>query len=243
MKILIIRHGDPDYAADSLTPVGWQEAELLADRLEKVEISNFYVSPLGRARDTASCTIKRKHAVAEVCDWLQEFPPKLVHPGSEGVPKVVWDWIPEGWTSEPRFFDAEAWRQVPVMQEANVGACYDYVTESFDTLLQRHGYVRTGKYYKAMSPNHETIALFCHFGLECVLLSHLMNVSPMILWHSFCAAPTSVTSIISEERREGIAYFRASSLGDVSHLYIAGCQPSFSARFCECFTDSDQRHD
>ena len=27
MKILIIRHGDPDYAADSLTEKGWREAE------------------------------------------------------------------------------------------------------------------------------------------------------------------------------------------------------------------------
>ena len=29
MKILIIRHGDPDYSIDSLTEKGWREAELL----------------------------------------------------------------------------------------------------------------------------------------------------------------------------------------------------------------------
>ena len=29
MKILIIRHADPDYEADSLTSQGWKEAELL----------------------------------------------------------------------------------------------------------------------------------------------------------------------------------------------------------------------
>ena len=32
MKLLIIRHGDPDYETDSLTQQGWREAELLADR-------------------------------------------------------------------------------------------------------------------------------------------------------------------------------------------------------------------
>ena len=50
MKILLIRHGDPDYAIDSLTEKGWREAKLLSNRLEKLEIRDFYVSPLGRAR-------------------------------------------------------------------------------------------------------------------------------------------------------------------------------------------------
>lgn len=35
MRILIIRHGDPDYERDSLTEKGWREVELLAERLEK----------------------------------------------------------------------------------------------------------------------------------------------------------------------------------------------------------------
>ena len=32
MKLLIVRHGDPDYSIDSLTPKGWREAELLSCR-------------------------------------------------------------------------------------------------------------------------------------------------------------------------------------------------------------------
>ena len=35
MRFLIIRHGDPDYAHDSLTPKGFREAEALAVRLKK----------------------------------------------------------------------------------------------------------------------------------------------------------------------------------------------------------------
>ena len=33
MKILIVRHADPDYSVDSLTKKGWREAEYLAERL------------------------------------------------------------------------------------------------------------------------------------------------------------------------------------------------------------------
>ena len=59
MKIIIIRHADPDYSIDSLTPVGWREAELLADRVSKLDVKDFYVSPLGRARDTAGVSLKK----------------------------------------------------------------------------------------------------------------------------------------------------------------------------------------
>ena len=83
---------------------------------------------------------------------------------------------------------------------------------------------------------------FCHFGLECVLLGHLLNVSPMILWHGLCAAPTSVSTIYTEERREGQASFRMASFGDISHLYVAGREPAFSARFCETFANKEQLH-
>lgn len=110
-----------------------------------------------------------------------------------------------------------------------------------DALLARHGYEREGCYYRAVRPNRDTVVFFCHFGLECVLLSHLLNVSPMILWHGFCAAPTSVTTLYTEERESGIAYFRTAAFGDVSHLYAFGEAPAFSARFCETF-DSDERH-
>lgn len=41
MRLMIIRHGDPDYSIDSLTPKGWREAKLLADRLCRMDIKKF----------------------------------------------------------------------------------------------------------------------------------------------------------------------------------------------------------
>ena len=97
MRLLIVRHGDPDYVADSLTQTGWREAELLSRRLEKLEIAAFYVSPLGRARDTASETLKRMGREAETLDCLQEFPVWMYDPDI-GRDRVLWDWLPERWT-------------------------------------------------------------------------------------------------------------------------------------------------
>ena len=59
MKLLIVRHGDPDYTIDSLTPKGWKEVDYLSEKLAKLDVKAFYVSPLGRARDTASLTLKK----------------------------------------------------------------------------------------------------------------------------------------------------------------------------------------
>lgn len=242
MKLLIIRHADPDYTIDSLTSVGWREAGLLSERLAKLDVAAFYVSPLGRAKDTASLTLKKLGREAVECPWLQEFPPHISRPDKDKK-TIAWDWLPADWTKDPRYFDKDAWYTTEVMSEGQVGAEYHRVIAGFDKLLSTHGYEREGAYYRADRGNSDTIILFCHFGLECVLLSHLLNVSPMLLWHGMCAAPSSVTTLVTEERRKGIAYFRMSSFGDISHLYAAGEQPSFAARFCEMFDNTDERHD
>lgn len=59
MKLLLIRHGDPDYTIDSLTPKGHIEAEELAERLAAMDIKGYYTSPLGRAQKTAEYTLNK----------------------------------------------------------------------------------------------------------------------------------------------------------------------------------------
>lgn len=241
MKLLIVRHADPDYSIDSLTETGWEEARLLSDRLVKMDIKAFYVSPLGRAKDTASLTLRKMGREAEVKDWLREFPAVVQKPGEPD--SIAWDWLPQDWTAEPRFYDKDRWLDVPVFRDAGVPELYGRVCEGLDRLLAQHGYVRDGNVYRVERRNEDTIALVCHFGLESVLLSHLLNVSPMVLWHGTCAAPASVTTLTTEERREGIALFRMNAFGDTAHLYAAGREPSFSARFCEYYGHPWQRHD
>ncbi len=46
MKLIFIRHGEPDYSIDSLTEKGWREAELLSKKLSKLDIKDFYVTSL-----------------------------------------------------------------------------------------------------------------------------------------------------------------------------------------------------
>ena len=243
MKLLLVRHAEPDYEHDSITEKGRREAEFLSRRLARVPARAYYVSPLGRAKATAEPTLQAVGRAAEECPWLREFHAPIRRPDRPGYSAIAWDWLPQDWTADERFFRYDRWHQAQVMLDGGVKAEYDWVTGELDALLERHGYRREGRCYRAVAPNNDTIVFFCHFGSTCVLLSRLLNVSPMVLWHGCCAAPSSVTTVATEERREGIAYFRMLEFGDISHLYANGEPPSFMARFRECYTNDWDRRD
>ena len=242
MKLLIIRHGEPDYRHDSLTEKGRREAKCLADHLCGQDLTYIYTSPYGRAKETASYTLEKLGLEAEELPWLKEFDKKIRRPDDRLLKHISWDWLPQDWTKDPRLYDRDRWMENERMAAAGIGEEYRKVTEGFDALLARHGYVRDGGIYRAERPNHDTIALFCHFGVESVMLSHLWGTSPAVVWQNTCARTSSVTTLVTEERRRGIAAFRMLAFGETTHLYAGGEEPSFAARFCECH-DDDTRHD
>ena len=248
MKLIIIRHGDPDYINDSLTEKGKREAELLADRVSRMKIDRIYVSPLGRAQATMQACLNKmdtegiKYPKPVTLDWLMEFATRIKRPDRPEQGSICWDWMPEDWTALDELYDFDKWTEYQVFKDAGTEDELKRIFTEFEKLLNELGYIRYERYFKAEKPNNDTIVFFCHFGLECVLLSYLLHIPTMLLWQGFIAAPTSVTTVCTEERREGKAYFRVTSFGDISHLYIGNEPPAFSGRVCECFSNTDERH-
>ncbi len=232
MKILIIRHGEPDYSIDSLTEKGWREAELLADRLTKMQIRDFYVSPLGRAKATAKPTLTRLHREAEVLDWLEEFRGKAVDPFT-GDERIPWNLAAQYWTRQKEVYDPERWRENAIYQPGTVSEIYDATGRGVDALLNRYGYTRDGGIYRCEKNSADTIALFCHFALGMAIVSYLIGVSPAVMWHGFFLPTSSVTTFITEERKKGEVYFKCMQLGDTGHLCAAGEPVSRSGLFPE----------
>ena len=54
MKPIFISHAEPNYEHDTLTEKGGKEANLLAERVKNWKEDDIYLSPPGRAQDTAS---------------------------------------------------------------------------------------------------------------------------------------------------------------------------------------------
>lgn len=257
MKLLFIRHGDPDYEHDTLTAKGRREAALLTDHLARRQIDESFVSPLGRARDTAAATLARLHKEEVICEWLREFPAAVDVSGSKELqgayaglirehgtyrPRILWDMLPSYLGAHGEYLDQARWRTSEAAAHSDIVPVYDRVCTGLDEWLGGYGYVREGSLYRVEKESTNCVALFCHFGITCALLSHLWNVSPFVLWHSLALAPSSITEVVTEERQKGTAHFRALRIGDISHLDAGGEPPSFAARFCEVYSDPDQRH-
>lgn len=247
MKILLIRHADPDYSIDSLTEKGWEEAEQLSKRLCKEDIKDFYCSPMGRAKDTLSLTLKKLGKEAEILPWAEEFHAFTQLPDEDRLRDIPWDFPPRVWTAQEEFLSIDTWLDSGIMQiecdGINPAERYPMVTREIDELLLRYGYKKEGKHFTVEGDgSRDTIVIMCHLGSGCAILSYLLNISPVLLWHGFAAAPSSVTTIYTEEREKGYMNFRVNSYGDTSHLYAADMKPSFAGRFCQRFCDEFERH-
>lgn len=234
MKLLFVRHGDPDYVNDYLTEKGFREAQLLADRLVKLEVRDFYCSTLGRARATAKVTLDRIGREALIYDWLREFPGHIIDENTKN-PRIPWDFMPGYWTKHPMLYDKDEWLKDPIMQTGDTEKAYRNIVKNFDELLAGYGYYREGGYYRVEKGNTDTIVIFCHLGVEFAILSHLIGISASVLWQGFFVAPTSITTVCTEERVKGEACFRIQALGDTSHLYIGNEPISYSGFFCETY--------
>ena len=58
MLLFYIRHGDPIYMPDSLTPLGKRQAEAVAKRLSRYGLDKIFVSSSTRAIQTAEPTVR-----------------------------------------------------------------------------------------------------------------------------------------------------------------------------------------
>lgn len=233
MRIIIVRHGEPDYSIDSLTEKGWREAYALAERVKNWNIKEFYVSPLGRAQDTAKAAMSKTDRKPITLDWLREYNATVVEPIT-GREKVPWDFFPEHWTKDDRYYSRDHWMEADIMT-TKVGQVFEETCKGLDALLAEYGYEREGRLYRVKKHSDDTIVLFCHMGITAAMLCHLTGIPMPLLMHGIFLAPTSVTILNSEERINQAAYFRCQVLGDTTHLHDAGEPISESGYYAEVF--------
>ncbi len=235
MKIIFIRHAEPNYELDTLTEKGWREAELLSERVKKWDVKDFYCSPLGRAQDTASLSLKKMNRTATTYEWLKEFYYPVHDPVTNRF-STPWDFMPEFFTYEETLYDRKKWYTADVFKEnKELIPAYKEVCQKFDELLAGYGYVRQDDYYEVKQHSDDTIVIFCHLGVSMLIMGYLCGISPSILWQSFFMAPSSVTVLCSEERIMPKAFFRCQVLGDTTHLHDGGEPISQAGYFTEPF--------
>lgn len=259
MRLIFIRHGDPDYSCDGLTERGKLEARALATRVAKWNIDEIYCSPMGRAVETAAPSLEVLGKQAITVPWLREYSypvDNLTH----GNNSVCWDRVPSEWTAKQDSYTMTDWLNVmPAKSNPLLKEQYSVVTNGIDEILAEYGYIRKDNYYinnnsknrryksTVLDPSHHlgdtlpesdaapVLVFFCHFGVIELIVSHLINIPFQLLVHGFVIPPTGVTILNTEERWDDEAYFRVQTMGDVSHLKSEGVRVSSAGSFAPVF--------
>ena len=174
MRIILVRHGEPNYELDCLTPLGWRQAEAAAERLAGEGIEAIYSSPMGRARETAEATAQRLGFTRiETLQFMHELRWGS-RDGSEMFARGnPWDIVNKMVSEDASFGESyPLFEQNCVMEEAAQRAA------GVDAWLETLGYRRKGLYYTCCREDdtEHTVAVFAHGGSLSAVVGHLFNL-------------------------------------------------------------------
>ena len=220
MLLYIIRHGDPIYNPDSLTPKGRRQAEALARRFSVHGLDEVYVSPLIRAQQTAAPTCEVLNIEPQIEEWTSE------HRAFEDLSREVngrWGWAFHDQTNRLKTPEllamGERWWEAEPFCHCNAKAGYERIQKASDEFTERLGYRREGSVYRIVSPSEKRVAVFCHQGFGTTWLSHLLAIPPVLFWSSFDLNHSSVTILEFKNNPDGLTSPRCLALSDISHIY------------------------
>ncbi len=227
MRIYIIRHADPDYTKDTLTPAGHEQAQILAQYLQTLKIQAIYASPLGRTQMTARYTAGLLDLPIQTEEWMRELEGVWIKDLNQSCAEIIPLHKPlEQSMSEARE-NQQLYQPDPCLMEENMGL----IRQGSDAFMLRHGFLRqvdfhrSGSIYRVLQENRTAIAVFTHMGVGLVWLAHLLDIPLPMMWSGFFLHPASITTVLMDERQPGYAVPRCIGLGDISHLCQAGISP------------------
>ena len=173
MRIIFVRHGEPDYEHDCLTETGRLQAAAAAERLAREGIEEIYASPMGRAAQTAAFTARRLGLPVATLDYMHE-----ITWGGPGIPEEGHPWTLSDWLISREDFDFYRgdWRQHPFFRDNAAVRCLDEIAEKFDAFLLSQGYRHEGSRFLCEADRPKTLALFSHGGSGACVLAHVLSL-------------------------------------------------------------------
>ena len=219
MRILFVRHGEPDYAHDCLTPLGRVQAKAAALRLKDEGIEAICTSPMGRAVETARETADLLGLEPVTLDFMHE----LHWSSADGEPIFLgghpWN-IADALANEGWDLTRTDWASHPYYSRSRVVAEVEKVSAGVDGWLASLGYVRDGAYYRCVREDDEqhTVALFSHGGSSSAAMGRILNL-PFPYMCAFLHLPFTGVTAIRFDRHPGIARLPVLELaGDGRHI-------------------------
>lgn len=237
MLLFYVRHGDPIYDPDSLTPLGERQAEAVARRLALFGVDEIYSSTSIRAMETAKPACELMHKKLVTLDFLNEnaISEHLELPVNEK--KKSWFW------SHPQYANllasremremGERWYEHPAFRDMHFETSIDPIGEQLDAFIASHGYEhdRDLGLYKVTERNYEKrIAIFAHECMGKLVMSHLLDIPLPYYAAHFEMKHSAMTVVRFDDSASApgcgepneYARARVLTLGNDAHLYRDG---------------------
>lgn len=229
MLLYYIRHGDPIYQPDSLTPSGEEQAEALAHRLALFGVDEVYASPSNRAILTAKHTCDLLGKQLHILDFLNENvldDLKLLREDD----KLDWVWSHPTYAkilSERSVREmGDRWYEHPKLAHLHLDKTILPINEKIDGFLSSLGYTHDrdkGLYRVTGADTEKRIAVFAHECMGKIFMSHILDI-PFPYYAEHFEMHTSALTVIrfgNSGLTENDPYARAQvlSLSNDAHLY------------------------
>ena len=232
MILFYVRHGDPIYSPDSLTPLGERQAEALGKRLSAYGIDRVFASTSERAKLTAKplCEMLKKEITElDFCNEGYTWNDFIVKTKSGS-----WTWLFSDPDTRVLMLDKSMrdlgfeWYNHPKLVDRDYKKGIERIYDESDKWLASLGYEheRYSGRYKILSHNSERIALFAHQGFGLAFMSCLLDIPYPSFTTHFDICTTGLTVINFQEAGE-YAIPRVLTFSDEGHLYKEGIMTGY----------------
>ncbi len=242
MIFYYVRHGDPIYDPDTLTPYGHRQAEAVGRRFAVHGLDRIFSSPSTRARQTAQPTCEMLKKDMTILDWCNEYIAwnELTLEYEKG--KKTWcfqhDFTTKLFASaEIRALGKDFYKH-PVFSEneyysitkfeQGLGRIQKEADAFFASLGYRHDHERSG--YVAEEPTNERVAMFAHQGFGLAFISCVMDIPYNDFCTRFDIGHTGVTVIEFDARKGELCVPKILQFSNDSHLYKEGLGTKYQNR-------------
>lgn len=232
MLFFYLRHADPIYEPDSLTPLGHRQAEALAKRLYLYGVDKIYCSSSNRAILTATptCELHKKeltvldfanesHAWEQLTVTLDNGRKTWLFNDKKSVDILV--------SNEVRSY-GDKWYNHPHFAGQGYDIGFERIRDESDRFFESIGYKhdREKNGYIPVNPTNERVAFFAHQGFGVAFLSALMDIPYPEFCTHFDLGHSSMT-VIEFKGESGLIVPKILQLSNDSHLYKEGLATNY----------------
>ena len=235
MLLFYVRHGQPIYSPDQLTPLGRRQAESVAHRLCQFGIDRIFSSPSNRALETAKPTCEMLKLEPTLLPWVDEALAwaDLHVVGDDGRHRWCYE-TPEflqAFASEAVRAMGHRWHEHPDFAAFPFGNSVRRMRTAVDEWAASLGLRHDPelRLYRIERPNDERVALFAHEGAGLLFLSTLLDIPYPEFASHFTMQHTGVT-VVEFRDRGGFTVPRVLQLSNDAHLYRDGLPTNYQDR-------------